>query len=110
MNQENNINQLKDFGQWWYDKFLKDGKFLQLVQKGYYFEFPESIENDLHYLFNYLKQFRILTATQVFSTGAKALNKIIRNLLLMKNEVNQLISEHFPGEIIIGSDLLSLEL
>ena len=83
LNQENNINQLRYFGQWWYDKFLKDEKFLQLVQKGYSFEVPESIENDLDYLFNYLKQFRILTATQVFSTGAKALSKIILNLLLM---------------------------
>jgi exodeoxyribonuclease V alpha subunit len=104
LNQENNINQLKDFGQWWYDKFLKDEKFLQLVQKGYSFEVPESIENDLDYLFNYLKQFRILTATQVFSTGAKALNKIIRDLWLMENEANLLNSEHFPGEPVIVTE------
>ena len=104
LNQENNINQLKDFGQWWYDKFLKDEKFLQLVQKGYSFEVPESIENDLDYLFNYLKRFRILTATQVFSTGAKALNKIIRDLWLMENEANLLNSEHFPGEPVIVTE------
>ena len=104
LNQENNFNQLKDFGQWWYDKFLKDEKFIQLAQKGYYFEVPESIENDLDYLFNYLKQFRILTATQVFSTGAKALNKIIRDLWLMENEANLLNSEHFPGEPVIVTE------
>ena len=104
LNQENNFNQLKDFGQWWYDKFLKDEKFLQLVQKGYSFEVPESIENDLDYLFNYLKRFRILTATQVFSTGAKALNKIIRDLWLMENEANLLNSEHFPGEPVIVTE------
>ena len=104
LNQENNFNQLKDFGQWWYDKFLKDEKFIQLAQKGYYFEVPESIENDLDYLFNYLKRFRILTATQVFSTGAKALNKIIRYLWLMENEANLLNSEHFPGEPVIVTE------
>ena len=38
LNQENNINQLKDFGQWWYNKFLKDEKFLQLIQKGFSLE------------------------------------------------------------------------
>jgi len=104
LNQENNLNQLKDFGQWWYDKFLKDEKFIQLAHKGYYFEVPESIENDLDYLFNYLKRFRILTATQVFSTGAKALNKIIRDLWLMENEANLLNSEHFPGEPVIVTE------
>ena len=104
LNQENNFNQLKDFGQWWYDKFLKDEKFIQLVQKGYSFEVPESIENDLDYLFNYLKRFRILTATQVFSTGAKALNKIIQDLWLMENEANLLNSEHFPGEPVIVTE------
>ena len=75
-----------------------------MVQKGYSFEVPESIENDLDYLFNYLKQFRILTATQVFSTGTKALNKIIRDLWLMENEANLLNSEHFPGEPVIVTD------
>ena len=104
LNQENNFNQLKDFGQWWYDKFFKDEKFIQLAQKGYSFEVPESIENDLDYLFNYLKRFRILTATQVFSTGAKALNKIIRDLWLMKNEANLLNFEHFPGEPVIVTE------
>ena len=104
LNQENNFNQLKDFGQWWNDKFLKDEKFIQLAQKGYSFEVPESIENDLDYLFNYLKRFRILTATQVFSTGAKALNKIIRDLWLMENEANLLNSEHFPGEPVIVTE------
>ena len=104
LNQENNFNQLKDFGQWWYDKFLKDEKFIQLAQKEYSFEVPESIENDLDYLFNYLKRFRILTATQVFSTGAKALNKIIRDLWLMENEANLLNSEHFPGEPVIVTE------
>ena len=104
LNQENNFNQLKTFGQWWYDNFLKDEKFLQLVQKEYYFDFPESIENDLDYLFKYLKQFRILTATQVFSTGAKALNKIIWDLWLMENEANLLNSEHFPGEPVIVTE------
>ena len=104
LNQENNINQLKDFGQWWYDNFFKDEKFIQLAQKGYSFEFPESIENDLDYLFNHLKRFRILTATQVFSTGAKALNKIIRDLWLMENEANLLSSEHFIGEPVIVTE------
>ena len=104
LNQENNFNQLKDFGQWWYYKFFKDEKFIQLAQKGYSFEVPESIENDLEYLFNYLKRFRILTATQVFSTGAKALNKIIRDLCLMGNEASLLNSEHFPGEPVIVTE------
>ena len=58
----------------------------------------------MDYLFKYLKQFRILTATQVFSTGTKALNKIIRDLWLAENEVNQLNSEHFSGEPVIVTE------
>ena len=104
LNQVNNINQLKDFGQWWYDKFLNDEKFIQLVKKEYYFEFTESVENELDYLLNYLKRFRILTATQVFSTGTKVLNKIIRDLWLAENEANQLNSEHFSGEPVIVTE------
>ena len=104
LNQENNINQLKHFGQWWNDKFLKDKKFIQLTQKVYSFEVQDSNENELDYLFNYLKRFRILTATQVLSTGAKALNKIIRELWLTENEVNKLDSEHYPGEPVIVTE------
>ena len=104
LNQENNINQLKDFGLWWYDKFLKDEKFIQLIKKGYSFEVPGSVENELDYLFNYLKRFRILTATQVFSTGTKALNKIIRDLWLIENEDSQLNSEHYSGEPVIVTE------
>ena len=52
----------------------------------------------------FLKRFRILTATQVFSTGAKALNKIIWDLWLMENEANLLNSEHFPGEPVIVTE------
>ena len=52
----------------------------------------------------FLKRFRILTATQVFSTGAKALNKIIWDLWLMENEANLLNTEHFPGEPVIVTE------
>ena len=104
LNQVNNINQLKDFGRWWYDKFLKDEKFIQLVKKEYSFEFKESVENELDYLLNYLRRFRILTATQVFSTGTKALNKIIRDLWLAENEANQLNLKHFSGEPVIVTE------
>ena len=104
LNQVNNINQLKDFGQWWFDKFLKDEKFIQLVKKVYSFEDPESVENELGHLFNYLKRFRILTATQVFSTGTKGLNKIIRDLWLAENEAEQLTCEHFSGEPVIVTE------
>ena len=104
LNQVNNINQLKDFGRWWYDKFLKDEKFIQLVKKEYSFEFTESVENELDHLLNYLKQFRILTATQVFSTGTKALNQIIRDLWLAENEANKLNSKHFSGEPVIVTE------
>ncbi len=104
INQENNLNQLKDFGRWWYDKFLKDEKFVQLVKKEYSFEFKESVENELDHLLNYFKRFRILTATQVFSTGTKALNKIIRDLWLAENEANELNSKHFSGEPVIVTE------
>ena len=101
LNQENNTKQLKDFGQWWYNKFLKNEKFIQLVKKLYSFEVLESIKNELDYLFNYLKGFRILTATQVFSTGTKALNKIIGDIWLFENEGNQMNSKHFSGQPVI---------
>ena len=104
LHQENRINQLKDFGQWWYNKFLRDEKFIQFVKKRYSFEVPESIDNELDYLFNYLKRFRILTTTQVFSAGTKALNKIIRDLWIIENDGNQLNYEHFSGEPVIVTE------
>ena len=48
-----------------------------------------------------MKRFRILTATQVFLTGTKAINKIIRDLWVFENDANQLNSEHFSGEPVI---------
>ncbi len=104
LNQENSFDQLKDFGKWWFDKFLKDENFNNLVQREYSFENPVSLENDLNYLFNYLKRFRILTATQVFSTGARALNIIIRDFWVSENGVHNLNSEHFPGEPVIVTE------
>ena len=104
LDQENKINQLKDFGQWWYEKFLMDEKFNQLAKKIYSFEDPESIENEFDYLFNYLRRFRILTATQVFSTGTKALNKIIRDLWIFKNDANKLNHDHYSGEPVIVTE------
>ena len=75
-----------------------------MVKKEYSFEFTESVENELDHLLNYLKQFRILTATQVFSTGTKALNQIIRDLWLAENEANKLNSKHFSGEPVIVTE------
>jgi len=77
LNQPNSPNQLLEFAQWWVKRFLRDEKFMFLVQREYLLDAVESDASQLDYLFNYLKRFRILTATQVLSTGAEALNQII---------------------------------
>ncbi len=104
LNQPNSPNQLLEFAQWWVKRFLLDEKFMFLVQREYLLDAVESDASQLDYLFNYLKRFRILTATQVLSTGAEALNQIILKCWLAENGTKHLFSEHYPGEPVMVSE------
>ena len=97
LNQTNSQEKLKEFGKWWVENFLSNEKFIFEIQKeNAYEEFD--YESNMEYLFKYLDRFRILTVTQVFSTGAKAINKIIREIWLAKYDTKNSFSEHYPGE------------
>jgi exodeoxyribonuclease V alpha subunit len=104
LNQPNSPNQLLEFAQWWVKRFLQDEKFMFLVQQEYLLDAVESAVSQLDYLFNYLKRFRILTATQVLSTGAEALNQMILKCWLAENGTKHLFSEHYPGEPVMVSE------
>ena len=104
LNQSNSPDQLLEFAQWWVKRFLRDEKFMFLVHQEYPLDAVEFDASQLNYLFNHLKRFRILTATQVFSTGAEALNQRILKCWLAENETKHFYSEHYPGEPVIVSE------
>jgi len=98
LNQANSQEKLKDFAKWWVEKFLSNKKFIYGIKREFQNEGSDSDELILKSLFNYLDQCRVLTVTQVFSTGAKSVNKIIREIWLSKNDTKNMFSEHYPGE------------
>ena len=83
---------------------MQDENFLQLTQLEYPFDAVESCASQLGYLFNHLEHFRVLTATQVWSTGAEKLNQKIRECWLAKNGAGQRFYEHYPGEPVIVTE------
>ncbi len=98
LNQTNSQEKLRDFALWWVEKFLSNEKFLSEIQKVYSYEEFDSDAPIMEYLLKYLDRFRVLTITHVYSTGAKAINKIIRELWLNKKGTKNIFSEHYPGE------------
>ena len=104
LNQVNSLDQIKVFAKWWVEQFLQDENFLLLTQQEYPFDAAESCASQLDYLFNHLKNFHVLTATQVLSTGAEKLNQKIRECWLAENGANQIFSEHYPGEPVIVTE------
>ncbi|MBC8259693.1 MAG: exodeoxyribonuclease V subunit alpha [SAR324 cluster bacterium] len=104
INQQNSAEQLSVFAAWWVKKFLQDEKFLQLSRQEFPFDAAESRLAELNYLFEYLKRFRILTATRVLRTGAVAVNHAVRQCWLAENTVLNSSADHFPGEPVMVSE------
>ena len=104
LEQANTQDQLKDFARWWVEKFLRDEKFRLETQDEFPADAPETCAAKLDYLFNHLKQFRVLTATQVLSTGAVAVNQKIRQCWLAENGAKALFSKHYPGEPVMVTE------
>jgi len=98
LNQANSEEKLKDFAKWWVENLLSNEKFIYGIKREFQNEGSDSDELIMKYLFNYLDRCRVLTVTQVFPTGAKSVNKIIRELWLSKNDTKNMFSEHYPGE------------
>tara|TARA_Y100001970_G_C14243827_1_gene866619 strand:+ start:1396 stop:3531 length:2136 start_codon:yes stop_codon:yes gene_type:complete len=98
LNQANSMDQLKLFATWWVEKFLSNEKFCSATQMEFNGEDSRSCLSKYEYFLNYLDRFRVLTMTQVFSTGAKAINQIIREKWLTKIDTKNIFSDHYPGE------------
>ena len=104
LEQANTPKQLNDFASWWVENYLSDEKFRFETQQEFPSDAPETFTVQLDYLFNYLKQFRVLTATQVLPTGAVAINQKIRECWLAGNGTKHLVSEHYPGEPVMVTE------
>jgi len=104
LNQSNSPDQLLEFAHWWVKSFLGDERFMFLVNQEYPIDVREFDASKLDYLFNHLKRFRILTATQVLSTGAVALNQIILKSWLAEKGIKYIFSEHYPGEPVMVTE------
>ena len=109
MNQANSEEKLKDFAKWWVENFLSNEKFINKLQREFHYERSDLEEEILNYLFNYLDRCRVLTVTQVFPTGAKSINNLIREIWLSKNDSKNIFSEHYPGEpvMVMKNDYLN---
>ena len=101
INQPNSIDQLNDFTNWWVEKFLINSEFCLQIQKEFRLDELDSYGENLKFLFRYLDTFRILTLTQVFSTGSKNINGKIRNIWLAQNYNENMFYGHYPGEPIM---------
>jgi exodeoxyribonuclease V alpha subunit len=104
LNQANTPDQLLSFASWWVENYLSDEKFLFETQQNFHYDAPESCAAQLDYLFDYLKHFRILTATQVLPSGAAAVNQKISECWLTKNSVKDSFSEHYPGKPVMVTE------
>ena len=104
LNQANTPDQLLSFASWWVENYLSDEKFIFETQQNFHYDAPESCTAQLDYLFDYLKHFRILTATQVLPSGAAAVNQNISECWLTKNSVKDSFSEHYPGKPVMVTE------
>jgi len=104
LNQSNSFNHLRDFARWWLENFLLDEKFCLEIQKVFPYDIKKSCEPIFEYLFDHLNKFKILTITQVYNTGARAINQILREFWIGENATNNLFTEHYPGEPVMVTE------
>jgi len=104
LNQTNTPAQLENFASWWVVNYLSDEKFLSETQENFTHDASESRAAKLDYLFEHLKHFRVLTATQVLPTGAMAVNQKISECWLAENGTKDSFSEHYPGEPVMVTE------
>lgn len=98
LNQTNSMDQLNDFANWWVEKFLSNSKFFFEIQKEFRLDEFDQYRENFKFLFRYLDSFRILTLTQVFSTGSKNINRKIREIWLSKKFHEDMYHGRYPGE------------
>ena len=84
--------------------YLSDEKFKLNAQQNYPNDAPESCTENLNYLFEHLKHFRVLTATQILPCGAASINQKIRECWLAETEVKDLYTGHYPGEPVMVTE------
>ena len=104
LNQTNSPAQLENFARWWVVNYLSDEKFLYEIQQSYLHDASESRSAKLDYLFEHLKHFRVLTATQVLPSGAMAVNQKISECWLAENGIKDSFSEHYPGKPVMVTE------
>ena len=104
LNQANTPDQLARFASWWVENYLSDEKFILETQQDFPHDATESCTAKLEYLFDHLKHFRVLTATQVLPCGAAAVNQKISECWLVKNVVKNSFLEHYPGEPVMVTE------
>ena len=104
LNQANSPDQLRHFSKWWMDNYLSDEKFKLNAQQNYPNDAPESCTENLNYLFEHLKHFRVLTATQILPCGAASINQKIRECWLAETGVKDLYTRHYPGEPVMVTE------
>jgi exodeoxyribonuclease V alpha subunit len=104
LNQTNSPAQLEIFARWWVVNYLSDEKFLYEIQQSYLHDASESRSAKLDYLFEHLKHFRVLTATQVLPSGAMAVNQKISECWLAENGIKDSFSEYYPGKPVMVTE------
>ena len=104
LNQANTPDQLDRFASWWVENYLSDEKFLLETQQDFPYDASESCVAQLDYLFEYLKHFRVLTATQVLPSGSVTVNQEISECWQTENGVKDLFSEHYPGKPVMVTE------
>lgn len=90
-----------DFCKKWYEtKIIGLRDFRELVSKRYYYDqngFSRQALEDLTRLFDHFESFKILCATNVFSTGTWAVNRIFHGMALEREGFDRPVS-FAPGE------------
>ena len=104
LNQTNTPAQLENFASWWVVNYLSDEKFISETQKNFSHDDTDYRTAKLDYLFDHLKHFRVLTATQVLLSGAVAVNQKISECWLAANGTKDSFSGHYPGEPVMVTE------
>ncbi len=104
MNQENSPHQLDFFARWWVENYLSNKKFVLETQYNFPQEETVNCINKINYIFDFIKNFQILTATQFLPTGAKTINKKVSEYWQILKGVDTTFSGHYPGEPVMVTE------
>jgi len=104
LNQPNSIDNLRNFTKWWFENFFLDEKFFIETQKVFPHDATKSCENVIEYLLSHLEKCKILTVTQVYNTGARAINQMFREFWIDENNTKNFFHVHYPGEPVMVTE------